>query len=187
MKELSLYILDITENSTRAGASEIYLTLTQNGKDFSFSVKDNGCGMSEQTLKKITDPFYTTRTTRKVGLGIPFLRLAAELTGGHIEITSKSEEEYPDSHGTITTAYFDASSIDFVPLGDMVSTVVTLIQGNPDTDFIYTHTRDGKTVSLDTREIREVLSGVPLDNSEVISWIKENLTEQYNETGILKM
>ncbi|NMP37431.1 MAG: ATP-binding protein [Clostridiales bacterium] len=181
MKELSLYILDITENSTRAGAKNISLEITEEGSRFSFSVSDDGCGMSEETVKKLSDPFYTTRTTRKVGLGIPFLRLAAEQTGGHIEISSRSAEQFPDTHGTKTSAFFDSSHIDFVPLGDIISTVVTLIQGNPDTDFVFTHTKDGKLVSLDTKELRAVLEGVPLDSFPVLEWIRESLSEQYSQ------
>lgn len=179
MKELSLYILDITENSTRAKAKNILLEIVEEGSRFSFSVTDDGCGMSEETVKKLSDPFYTTRTTRKVGLGIPFLRLAAEQTGGHVEISSKSAEQFPDSHGTQLEAVFDSSHIDFVPLGDIISTVVTLIQGNPETDFVFNHKKDGKSVSIDTKEIKAVLDGVPIDSFPVLEWIRGSLAEQY--------
>ena len=84
MKELSLSILDIAQNSFTAGASLTEILITEEGNRFIIQVKDDGCGMSEETLNKVSNPFYTTRTTRKVGLGIPLFRLAAEQTGGHI-------------------------------------------------------------------------------------------------------
>ena len=142
-------------------------------------IKDDGCGMTEDILKTVTDPFYTTRTTRKVGMGLPLLKMEAEITGGSMEITSKSEKEYPDSHGTQVTARFCKTHIDFTPLGDVSASIVTLIQGHPDTDFLFTHKLPGKTVSLDTRELRQVLEGVPLNSYEIIKWIESYLDEQY--------
>ena len=137
--------------------------------------------MSEETVKSVTNPFYTTRTTRKVGLGIPFLKLQAEMTGGSFTIKSKWEKEFPEEHGTEVQAVFYKNHIDFTPLGDVVSTVTTLIQGHPDTDFVYKHNIAGKTVGVDTRELREQLGGVPLNEYEVINWVSEYLREQYEE------
>ena len=179
MKELSLNILDVTENSVKAGASLVRIELTESEKDLTISITDDGVGMTEETRLSVVDPFYTTRTTRKVGLGIPFFKFAAEQTGGYIEIDSKHIDEFPETHGTCVRAYFRKDHIDFTPLGDVISTVTTLIQGHPDTDFLYRHTLGTEEVSLDTREIREVLEDVPLDSFDVLLWIKENLTEQY--------
>ncbi len=181
MKELSLNVLDITENSVKAKASLVEITITETDDTLEFFIKDNGTGMTEATLESVRNPFYTTRTTRKVGMGIPLLQFAAEQTGGHISIESRHVDAYPNEHGTLVFALFYKNHIDFTPLGDIVSTVVTLIQGHPDTDFHFRHTANGGEVSLDTRELREILGEVPLDTFEVLIWIKENLTEQYNE------
>ena len=179
MKDLSLYVLDITMNSVKAGAAHIDVSLVEDGKWLTFTVTDDGCGMSAEQLARVSDPFFTSRTTRKVGLGVPFLRLLAEQTGGGVEITSKSEAEHPDDHGTTTKATFDTTSIDFIPLGDLVSTVITLVQGSPDRDFRFTHVREAGTVSLDTAELREALGDVSLAEPEVLAWIREYLEEQY--------
>lgn len=180
MKELSLNILDIVENSIKAKAEIVEITIIDKNKDFSITIKDDGCGMNEATLLSVSDPFYTTRTTRKVGMGIPLFRFAAEQTGGTLTITSKHIDEFPADHGTTLTATFDKSHIDFTPLGDIISTMVTLIQGHPNVDFVLRHQLEDKIIMLDTRELRAVLEDVPLDTFEVLEWIKENLEEQYS-------
>ncbi len=181
MKELSLNVLDITENSVKAGATLISITITETDETLTLSVSDNGCGMREEILRGVMDPFYTTRTTRKVGLGIPLLKLAAEQTGGYVTITSRHESEYPDAHGTTTTALFFKNHIDFTPMGDIVSTVTTLIQGSPTIDFEFRHTTgDGREILLDTRQMREILGAeIPLNDPEVLRWIAQYLQEQY--------
>ena len=181
MKELSLNILDIAMNSVKAKADTVQITLTETDEVFEMKIEDNGCGMKQDFLENVIDPFTTTRTTRKVGMGIPFLKLAAEQTGGSFSITSKHESEYPDSHGTVTKAVFIKTSIDYTPLGDIVSTVVTLIQGSPNIRWIFNHVLNNGTVSLDTDELKAVLGDVPLDNTEVIIWIKGYLEEAYSE------
>jgi hypothetical protein len=135
--------------------------------------------MTKDVLEGVTNPFYTTRTTRKVGLGLPLLKMAAEQTGGNLTVESVSVIDDVTNHGTTVTAVFFTNHIDFTPLGDIVATMVTLIQGHPDFDFFFVHNIDGKTIELDTREIRLVLEDVPLDSYEVIKWIEENLKEQY--------
>ena len=182
MKELSLNILDIAENSVKAKADLVKITVTEKDNTLTLTVSDDGTGMTKDILDTVTNPFCTTRTTRKVGMGIPLLKFAAEQTGGHLDIESRHFSEYPDTHGTTVNALFYKDHIDFTPLGDAVSSLVTLIQGHPDVDFLYVHTFDGEEVSLDTRDVRAVLEDVPLDTFEVLIWIKENLTEQYNET-----
>lgn len=181
MKELSLNILDIAENSIKAKATAVTIELTETADTISFSISDDGIGMKPDFLAAVTDPFTTTRTTRPVGLGIPLLKMAAEQTGGKIEISSKHIDEHPEDHGTVTSALFFKNHIDAVPLGDIVETVVTLIQCNPDTEFRFLHKTEENTVELDTRELKTVLSGVPLNNIEVILWIKEYLNEQYSK------
>lgn len=181
MKEISLNILDIAENSVKAGAALTEIIIDETEDELILTIRDNGSGMSEETVRSVTDPFYTTRTTRSVGLGIPLLKLAAEQTGGGIAITSRTASEYPDSHGTTVVARFIKSHIDFTPLGDVISTVKTLVQGHPDRDFLYIHNLNSGRIELDTRDMREVLEGVPLDSIEVISWIGDTLSEQYGE------
>ncbi len=181
MKELSLNILDITENSVKAKATLVEIKITETEETLTLNIIDNGTGMTPEVLNTVRDPFYTTRTTRKVGMGIPLLQFAAEQTGGRMDIESRHFEKHPDDHGTAVTALFYKNHIDFTPLGDVISTITTLIQGHPDVDFLFTHIGAGYSVELDTRAIREVLEGVPLDTYDVLVWIKENLTEQYKQ------
>lgn len=182
MKELSLNILDIAQNSIKAGASLIEITLTETEDLLVITISDNGCGMSKELLANVTDPFCTTRKTRKVGMGIPLFRMAAEQTGGKLEITSVSEADDPIRHGTVTTATFFKHHLDFTPLGDIVSTLITLFQSIGDYDIVFLHRMsDGPYVKIDTRELRATLDGVPLGAPEVLVWIKDYLNEQYEE------
>ncbi len=182
MKELSLNILDVAENSVKAKAALIEILISEQDGLLTLVIRDDGCGMTEEILKGVTDPFYTTRTTRKVGLGLPLLKMSAEMTGGSMKIESVSEKDDAVNHGTTVTAVFYKDHIDFTPLGDIVATIVTLIQGHPDYDFLFSHTISGYEISLDTRELRTVLEDVPLDSYEVIKWIEESLKEQYLES-----
>ena len=180
MKELSLNVLDIAMNSVKAKATLIQIHITEDEELLKMEIIDNGCGMTADFLRGVIDPFCTTRTTRKVGLGIPLLKLAAEQTGGEVSITSKHELEYPEGHGTHVSAFFYKKHIDFTPMGDIISTVTTLIQGSPDIDFEFLHKSNTFEVSLDTREVREVLGPeIPLSEPEILLWIADNLSEQY--------
>lgn len=180
MKELSLNILDVAENSVKAGASltQILLTERQDGM-LTLDFIDDGCGMSEDVVRSVIDPFYTTRTTRKVGMGIPLLKLACEQTGGCLQISSVTEEDDPVNHGTHVRATFDMNHIDFTPLGDVSASVLTLIQGHPERDFLFRHRSPRFDVELDTRKLREVLEDVPLNSYDVMEWIGGYLREQY--------
>ncbi len=180
MKELSLNLLDIAENSVKAGATLTQLLLTETADTLTMTVVDDGCGMDGETVRQVIDPFYTTRTTRSVGMGLPLLKLEAEQTGGHLTVESKAAAAYPAAHGTKVTAVFHTDHIDCVPIGDMAATVVTLIQGHPDTDFLFRHSRHGRSaVELDTRELRQILEDVPLNSYPVLQWVEGNLAEQY--------
>ena len=181
MKELSLNLLDIAENSVKAGATLTELLLEETDTKLTMTVRDDGCGMTAEVLRGVTDPFYTTRTTRSVGLGLPLLRLAAEQTGGGMTVISRHREEHPADHGTQVTAIFHTNHIDCPPIGDAVATVTTLIQGHPDTDFLFRHSRPAKEpVELDTRQLREILGEVSLGEFEVLQWISGFLREQYD-------
>ena len=173
MKELSLHLLDIAQNSVSAGARHIDLSLEEDGtRDCRMTVADDGRGMTAEFLAQVTDPFTTTRTTRKVGLGLPLLRLMAEQTGGHMEIESQV------GVGTTVTALFKAGHIDCPPPGDLPSTVALLIQGAPEVEWTYRHTTPKGSATLDTRELRDILGDVPLSEPAVTQWIREYLQEQ---------
>ncbi len=190
MDEFSLYILDITMNSVRAGASQIEIALREVGEWLWFTVTDNGCGMTRAQVEKLKNPFFTTRKTRKVGLGVPFLTMLAEMTGGSVEITSVPETNEdtgaPDpNHGTTLSAKFGRHHIDFLPMGNLPDTVVTLIQGSPETDFTFTHERENEnTVRLSCKELKSILGdGISLAEPEILQWIRGYLQEQYEDDG----
>lgn len=177
MKELSLHILDIAKNSVKADATVIEIIIDENEEKNLLTIKinDNGCGMSEEFLKRVKDPFSTTRTTRKVGMGIPLFEAAAVQCGGYVDITSR------EGIGTEFAAVFALNHIDRAPLGDMPGTMQVLIAGSPEIDFLYRHTKNNKTFVMDTKEIRTVLGDVPLDTPEVLSWIDEFIKEGLGE------
>ena len=178
MTEISLNVLDVSENSTRAGASlvTIQVTADTDADKLTIVIKDDGCGMTAEQVEHVTDPFFTTRTTRKVGLGIPFFKYAAESTGGSFRIESQP------GVGTTVTAVFGLSHIDRMPLGDMNATIHNLIVYHPDTDFCYTYTYNGASFTLDTREMREILGGIALNTPEISEYIMEYLKENQKET-----
>ena len=178
MTELSLNVLDVAENSTRAGASlvEIIVDADTAADRLSISIADDGCGMSPEQVAHVTDPFFTSRTTRKVGLGVPFFKYAAEAAGGSFSIESQL------GAGTTVTAVFVLSHIDRMPLGDITSTIHTLVVYHPETDFLYKYRYNGRSFILDTREFKEVLEGVPFDTPEISQYIKDYLTENKLET-----
>ena len=179
MKEISLNILDIVQNSIKADASLIEVHISETDTTLCFSVKDNGCGMTEEFVKNVTNPFTTTRKTRKVGLGIPLLKMGAEMTGGSFSIESRSEREYED-HGTTVTACFRKDSIDCIPLGDIVGTVCVLIHGIGDEDILFVHETPKGTVRLFSAEMREMLGeDVPLGDPEIVAWVRDYLQEAY--------
>ena len=180
MRELSLNVMDIAQNSISAGASLITIRVEEDrpADTLSISVEDNGKGMSQETVQKVIDPFYTTRTTRSVGLGIPLFKMEAEMTGGSFKIDSQL------GVGTTLTAVFKPSSVDMIPLGDINGTVQLLISCNPQLDFVYhrvLRTQEGeqREFTLETTELRQVLGEeVPLDTPDVVLWIKDYLSEQ---------
>ena len=135
MRELSLNVMDVAQNSVRAEATLVFITVEESDRDdfLTITIKDNGCGMTEDQVKQVIDPFFTTRTTRKVGLGVPLFKMSAEQTGGSFDISSKLGQ------GTQTTASYVKSHVDMTPLGDINSTISILIRCNPDIDFVFIH------------------------------------------------
>lgn len=174
MRELSLNVMDVVQNSISAGAALIEIHQIQDTAAGSLVlvIEDNGCGMDGETVKKVTDPFYTTRTTRDVGLGVPLFKMACEMTGGAFSIHSRKGE------GTRVEAAFQTRHIDMTPVGNMAETVALLINCNPDIDFLYHRAVDLHSYTLDTRQLREVLGeDVSLAEPDVVLWIKEYLAE----------
>lgn len=180
MTELSLNILDVVQNSVSAKATLIEVNLNADLKAdlLTIIISDNGCGMTEEQVKSVIDPFYTTRTTRKVGLGVSFFKLAAECTGGTFEITSQVNK------GTVVKSSFVISHIDRMPLGDMTSTMHTLITYNANIDFLYSYKIDEREFQLDTKQLREILGDVPFNAPEVSNYIKEYLEENKKEVDL---
>lgn len=176
MRDLSLHLLDLAQNSIKAGASlvTIRLTVDENGW-LTLVLEDDGCGMSPELLSRVTSPFATTRTTRKVGLGIPMMMENAQRAGGEMRIESQVGK------GTTLTVTYDTRNIDSLPLGDLAGTILSLILANPDTpDFLFEGRTEKGERRFDTREIRAVLSGVPLNEPEVVAWMKDALNETIN-------
>lgn len=180
MLELSMHILDIVENSTRAGARLIKINIAEDIKEdnFSIEIKDDGAGMNEDTLRKTLDPFFTTKKVREIGLGLPMLSYSAKSTGGDFTIESKEGE------GTRVVTEFKHSHIDRQPLGDITGTLITLIAGNPEVDFVYCHRNGAETYTLDTRDIRRALEDIPINNTGVLKLIRGNIEEGLKEIGI---
>ena len=173
MKEIALYTLDIAQNSITAQARRLDITLTEEGKTITLSIRDDGTGMAPELLARVSDPFTTTRTTRKMGLGIPLLRMSAEMTGGSLSIESAL------GVGTKLRAVFDGTHIDCPPPGDLPGTISLLIQGAPDLRLVYTHKRDGRAFTLDTRDLQDQLGGgISLAEPEIVLWVREYLEEQ---------
>ena len=178
MPEISLNVLDVAENSTRAGASLVTITIDADftSDRLSIVIDDNGCGMTPQQVEQVTDPFFTSRTTRKVGLGVPFFKLAAESTGGSFTIRSEP------GVGTTVTAVFVLSHIDRMPLGDINTTIHTLVIYHPETDFVYRYRYNDRSFTLDTREFRQVLGDIPFASPEISAYIMDYLSENKLET-----
>ncbi len=178
MFELSLHILDLVQNSISAGATLVVIEiLIDTGRDsMTITIADDGCGMDAQLLSRVTSPFATTRTTRKVGLGVPMFKQCAEMCGGAFVIESTV------GIGTKLIASFGYTHVDRPPIGDLAGTMQSLVLGSPvKPDFVLSYAMDGREFQFDTREIRQALGGVSLSEPAVLSWIKEALDEGIRE------
>ena len=177
MRELALNILDIVENSVKANATLIEIDVSAKDNLLTVSVKDNGKGMSEEFLSKVTDPYTTTRTTRKVGLGLPLLKMEAEMSGGRFSISSKL------GIGTVVTTDFQIDHIDRPPLGDLGETMSTLLSGEDSVDYVLTYSVNDVGFTLDTRELKAELDGVPISEPEVLLFVKNYIRENISQIG----
>ena len=173
MKEISLHILDIAENSVNAGASKISIEINENlNKDeLLIIISDNGKGMDTQTIAQIHDPFVTSRTTRNVGLGIPFLKAAAESCNGFFKIESEP------TRGTTLTAKFQESHIDRMPMGDIASTILNVMIGYAKINWIFKYQRNGLSFELDDKAIKDTLGDVPLSEPAVINYLRNLIND----------
>jgi hypothetical protein len=182
MREITLHLLDLAENSVSAGAQTVQINVCEDLKAdlLTASIEDNGRGMDEETVKKVTDPFYTSRTTRKVGLGIPLFKGAAEECNGGLKISSKPGE------GTRVEVSFQHSHIDRMPLGNLSSTFLGLLVGHPDVHWIFRYTarKNGneETFEFDDQPVKETLDGLPLTHPEVLSFVRGMIDEGVAET-----
>lgn len=168
MEDLSLHILDVVENSTSADATVVEIKIVEDVERdlLQIVIKDNGRGMDEDMVEKVKDPFMTTRTTRKVGMGISLLEQSAVEAEGNLVINSEKGK------GTEIIATFKNSHIDRKPIGDIASTIIALILGNPEIDFIYVSNLNGVNTELDTREIKAGLNGINITNPDVLELIR---------------
>ena len=177
MRELSLHILDVVENGITAGGNCIWIEVEEarHADQLKIVIRDNGGGMPVEKMKNINDPFITSRTTRRVGLGLSLLAAASERCDGTLTVDSQPGK------GTEVEATFQHSHIDRAPLGDMAATITTLILGNPEIDFVYSHRIDDEEFNLDTREIRTEMEDLSLSDPVVIHHLTESIRSALKE------
>ncbi len=177
MNDLSLHVIDIIQNSLSAGASLIKLTVDENLKRdlLTITIGDNGRGMSQEQVSKLEDPFFTSRTTRRVGMGIPLFKQSAEQSEGSLTVSSEAGK------GTIVTALFRHSHIDRPPLGDIANALILMVSANPDIDFFFSYIYNDSEYIFDTVEVKEVLDGMPLNDPSVIRMLTEMVNSNIEE------
>lgn len=179
MKEIALHILDILENAVRADSDRIDLTVDVNRTmdTLDILIRDNGSGMNEKTVKSVTDPFFTTRSTRKVGLGLPLFLDSTKRSGGSLNIQSKPGE------GTLVKARYCLSHIDRPPVGNLTETIVTFLTSSRPIRLIFQYSVDGNSFRMDTLDVKKKLGEVPLNEPEVLCWLSEYIQEGINSCG----
>lgn len=177
MNDLSLHILDILQNSISAGASSILLLIEERTTqdELIMVIEDNGRGMNEEQVARLADPFYTSRTTRKVGLGIPLLKQSAVQSGGALEVESQP------GRGTKVTALFRHSNIDRPPMGDVANAFMLTVSSNEDIRFVLKYIYDGREYDFDSFEVKEVLDGLPLSEPAVVKMLTEMIDENIKD------
>jgi anti-sigma regulatory factor (Ser/Thr protein kinase) len=173
LREIALHLLDIAENSIAAGAKNIIIGIEEDLQNdrLKAMVQDDGRGMDKQLLARVTNPFVTSRTTRKVGLGIPLLKAAAEACNGSLSISSTPGQ------GTRLEVDFQRNHIDRMPLGDVAGTVLTLVVGYPIIHWVFTYRTDGKEFTFDDEPIKRELEGISLTEPSVLAFLRELLQE----------
>ena len=176
MKEISMHILDIVMNSVKAEAKLIEIIIEEKTAEnyVKVIIKDDGTGMSEEALKNVTDPFYTTRKTRSVGLGLPLLKEACERCKGYLKINSSI------GYGTTVEAYFERNNIDRSPIGNMGDTIMTIVNSLEKCELIYKHYVDAKIFNFSTLQIKEILEETEIKENSILLWINEDIAENIN-------
>lgn len=174
MRELSLHILDLAQNSIEAGAKNLQIAVNEDEQGyFVFRIQDDGRGMSEELLSKVRDPFTTTRLSRNVGMGIPFIDMVTQQCGGHLDISSVKGQ------GTLIEAYFAKDNIDRPPLGNIIETIKVLLAGAPWIDLIFTYQQGSASITFSTKEVREILGeAADFTNPEVYTWMEGYLQQE---------
>lgn len=171
MNEIALHILDIVQNSFKALAKVVKITIDEQENIMKITIEDDGIGMDDETVKKVLDPFYTSRTTRKVGMGLPLFKEISENTGGYLTIDSKKNQ------GTKVVSVIDKSSIDALPLGNICETILLLSINDDNIDIEFEHIVNEKKYVFKTKEMKSVLGDIPLTEPSVVNWIKDFLKE----------
>jgi len=173
LRELALHLLDIAENSVSAKAGTIQIDVEEDhvADRLRLVVSDNGAGMSLEMVARVTDPFVTSRTTRKVGLGIPLLKAAAEACNGGLNIESTL------GVGTCVAVEFQQSHIDRMPLGSLVSTMLTLVVGSPEVHWIFRYIVNGQIFTFDDQPLKEAVDGMPLSDPAILGYIRGTLED----------
>lgn len=173
MNDLSLHLLDIARNSVRAKATEILIRFEEAPSQdcIGFLIRDNGCGMTPEQVQQATDPFFTTRTTRRFGMGLPLLRQSAEQAGGALELHSEPKK------GTETRVRFRISHLDCPPIGRLANAVALIICGHPGCRIHFEYRYEDRIFRLDADELREALDGIPLEDPRVVRWTEELIQE----------
>lgn len=177
MKDLSLHILDIVQNSTRANASLVKVDIEEDTERnlISITIKDDGSGMPSDMVKNVEDPYVTSRTTRKVGMGIPLFKQSAVQSGGGLHIISEI------GIGTTIIATFQMDNIDTPPWGDLAGVIALLVSGNPTVDFFYSHSYNGVEYVFDTLSVKEILGDTPISEPQVANFLKTMIAENLVE------
>jgi hypothetical protein len=180
MRELSLHILDIVQNSIAAEAKNIYIEIYEESSSniFRITITDDGKGMDEETLNRVNNSFISSRTTRKIGMGIAIFRAAAEIAGGSLVVRSSPGK------GTTVTAAFERNNVDRMPLGDIAETIIVLIMRAKDIEYTYHHIYNGRDFIFSTNNIKEIIEDLPIDNYEILQYIKKYINENLMELGV---
>jgi anti-sigma regulatory factor (Ser/Thr protein kinase) len=182
MKEIALHILDIAQNSVRAASGQINISISESvsADTVTLVIADNGRGMDRESCEKAADPYFTSRKTRKVGMGLPLLQMNAAMSGGRMTIESEP------GYGTTVTAIFGYSHVDRPPLGDVSGTIALLIMSNPAINIIYRHCCEEKEWSISTREIREELGEDAVTDLTIVRSLREIINENVAEVRNFK-
>lgn len=176
MREISLHLMDIIENSITANATliELYIEIDTNKNKLLITIKDNGKGIEKEMLKNITDPFVTSRTTRKVGLGLSLFKSTCQRCNGDLTVNSEV------GVGTVVKADMEFENIDRPPLGKIEETIVSALL-TPNIDFYYKHTFNGKEFEFNTKEVKTILETDDLNSPEILIWIRDYIKENLME------